>query len=229
MLIDEIRERLGRRAIVLELDDSGPPEHPGASWFGRVNLGEPGERWPRSNGRPMLPLCQINLWDMPFRPPRLDDVAFLTVFVDATDLPLDTPNGEGWCLRAYRDAGSLVPLEAPGGSRLVPFPLRPRVIERDFPKHEDVPVELLPEPVDKRYYDLFETAEGLKLGGWPTLIQAEIFWAPWNQHPADPEYVFQIDSTDKGNWWWGDQGVGYFGRGTAAGTTDEWTLSWQCY
>jgi hypothetical protein len=68
-----------------------------------------------------------------------------------------------------------------------------------------------------------------KLGGWPTLIQSEIFWAPWNRHPAAPEYVFQIDSTGKGNWSWGDGGVGYFGRGTAPGKTDEWALAWQCY
>jgi hypothetical protein len=28
---------------------------------------------------------------------------------------------------------------------------------------------------------------------------------------------------------WGDNGVGYFGRGTAPGKQDEWTLAWQCY
>ncbi|MHC4974852.1 MAG: DUF1963 domain-containing protein, partial [Planctomycetota bacterium] len=77
--------------------------------------------------------------------------------------------------------------------------------------------------------DLFENTPGFKLGGWPTLIQSEIFWAPWNRHPAAPEYVFQIDSTAKGNWSWGDGGVGYFGRGTAPGKTDEWALAWQCY
>ncbi len=44
-----------------------------------------------------------------------------------------------------------------------------------------------------------------------------------------PEYVFQIDSTDKGHWAWGDGGVGYLFRGRAEGHRDEWTLTWQCY
>lgn len=64
---------------------------------------------------------------------------------------------------------------------------------------------------------------------WHTLIQSEIYWAPYNQHPAKPEYIFQIDSTEKGNWMWGDNGVGYFGRGTKEGHEDEWTIEWQCY
>lgn len=28
---------------------------------------------------------------------------------------------------------------------------------------------------------------------------------------------------------WGDNGVGYFGRGTVEGRTDEWAFEWQCY
>ena len=87
----------------------------------------------------------------------------------------------------------------------------------------------LPPEVEEDYVDLFENVQGFKLGGWPTLIQSEIYWAPWNKHPASPEYVFQIDSTEKGNWAWGDNGLGYFGRGTAPGHEDVWTLSWQCY
>ncbi|HEX8776147.1 MAG TPA: hypothetical protein VF735_21435, partial [Pyrinomonadaceae bacterium] len=64
--------------------------------------------------------------------------------------------------------------------------------------------------------------------GWPTLIQSEIYWAPWNKHPANPEYVFQINSEEKANWRWGDAGVGHFGRGTGV-AKNQWALSWQCY
>ena len=60
-------------------------------------------------------------------------------------------------------------------------------------------------------------------------IQSEISWAPWQQHPISPEYVFQIDTSAKANWMWGDNGVGYFGRGTVTGRQDEWALEWQCY
>jgi hypothetical protein len=60
----------------------------------------------------------------------------------------------------------------------------------------------------------------INLGGWPTLIQSEISWG--KKHPAAPEYVFQINTTQKGNWMWGD-------NGTAKGRRDEWALDWQCY
>lgn len=103
-----------------------------------------------------------------------------------------------------------------------------RLIDEDYPKWEDVNVDL-DEDVAEAYYDHFENVGGLKLGGWPTLVQSEIFWAPWNKHPASPEYVFQIDTTEKGNWMWGDNGVGYFGRGTSRGHENEWACEWQCY
>ena len=61
------------------------------------------------------------------------------------------------------------------------------------------------------------------------MIQSELYWAPWNRHEAKPEYVFQIDSTEKGNWMWGDNGIGYFGRGTAPGKENEWVLVTQFY
>lgn len=76
--------------------------------------------------------------------------------------------------------------------------MRPRVVEEDFPCWEGLPFDI-PESVQDNYEDLFSNVSGLKLGGWPTLIQSEIFWAPWNQHPAAPEYVFQVDSEPKAN------------------------------
>ncbi len=216
-----------------------PPTDPRTSWFGAVNLCAPGESWPEFEGAPMWPLAQLVLSQLPFRPPRLDDLAVITVFVGPHQLPrLSAPNGEGWCLRAYGPGISLVPLAAPPIQAPVrPFPLRPIVVEEDYPMHEDVPrdvwplVDQLEQTEGSEYYDcdFVKTADGLKLGGWPSLIQSEIFWAPNQAHPARPEFVFQIDSTEKGNWGWGHGGVGYFGRGTRVGERDTWALEWQCY
>jgi len=149
--------------------------------------------------------------------------------VGPEQLPVESPNGEGWCLRAYPDVSALVAVEpVDTASPICPFPMRPRKVKADYPCWEDVPIRT-PDTIANKYYELFENTPGFKIGGWPTLIQSEIFWAPWNRHPAAPEYVFQIDTTEKGNWMWGDNGVGYFGRGTAEGHTDQWALSWQCY
>ncbi len=108
------------------------------------------------------------------------------------------------------------------------MPLRATALAADFPCWEDLPIDL-PDDLVATYADRFENAPGFKLGGWPSLIQSEIAWAPYNRHPASPEYVFQLDSTARGNWTWGDNGTGYFGRGTAPGKEDEWALTWQSY
>ncbi|MEM6297409.1 MAG: DUF1963 domain-containing protein [Bacteroidota bacterium] len=100
-------------------------------------------------------------------------------------------------------------------------------MEKDFPCWEDCPVTV-PEEFDDSYQDLFPNQDGIKVGGWPTLIQSEIYWAPMNQHPAKPEFVFQIDSVEKANWFWGHDGVAYIGRGIAAGFENEWMFEWQC-
>ncbi|MDJ0941527.1 MAG: DUF1963 domain-containing protein [Woeseiaceae bacterium] len=229
MKLSEAKELLARRAIQFEIGGFRPPENPNSSWFGAVNLATPEQSWPESNGKPMHALCQINIADLPFRTPGLEDIDFLSVFIGPDELPSDELNGTNWCLRTYRAGERLVALEqVDSGSVIRPFPMRPIVIEEDFPMWEDVEIDLF-EQIAGDYYDHFDNVGGLKLGGWPTLIQSEIFWAPWNKHPANPRYVFQIDSTEKGNWTWGDSGVGYFGRGTAQGYTDEWACEWQCY
>ena len=229
MNLDEAKKLLRRRAITLEIGGFRPPDNTDASWFGRVNLARRDEEWPESNGKPMHALCQINLTEMPFRPHRLDDIDFIAVFIGPDELPIDAANGTNWRLRAYSSLDELAPLEpVETGSHIQAFPIRPSVVDEDFPMWEDVNIEL-PEEFEDDYYEHFRNVGGFKLGGWPTLIQSEIYWAPFNRHPAVPEYVFQIDTTEKGNWMWGDNGVGYFGRGAAPGHEDEWTCQWQCY
>jgi hypothetical protein len=229
--VEALRARTVRRAIRMEIGGFAPPEGPAGSWFGRVNLALPGEEWPTTDGEPLHALAQIDLTQLPFRPALLQDLEMITVFIDP-DLDVDRPNGQGWCLRAYPDLTALVPLEqVHTGSEIRAFPMRPEVVEADYPNWEDVADEVdLPEDLADRYYDYFDTAEGFKLGGWPFLVQHSIQWGQaFQPHPARPEFAFQIDSSEKGNWMWGDSGLGYFGRGTRPGHTGEWVLSWQCY
>ena len=229
MDIIEAKKRLVRRAIQYQIGGFRPKENLDASWFGRVNLAAPGEEWPLTDGKPMHALCQINVEELPFRPLGLDDIRFIAVFVGPDELPDSTENGTNWCLRAYPQSKSLVPLaQVDSAGQIKALPMRPQIVEEDYPMWEDVNIGL-PEAIEDDYYDHFENVGGLKIGGWPTLIQSEIYWAPWNKHPAAPRYVFQIDSTEKGNWMWGDGGVGYFGRGTAEGHENDWACEWQCY
>ncbi len=229
MDLNQAKSQLVRRAIQLEIGGFRPTDCESACWFGKVNLAAPEEDWPSSNGKPMHALCQLNIDEMPFRPPGLEDIALITIFIGPDEMPNNSPNGKNWCLRAYQKIESLVPLnEVDTGSHIRALPMRAHIVEEDYPMWEDVNIEL-PNQLADDYYNYFENVYGLKLGGWPSLVQSEIYWAPWNKHPAAPRYVFQIDSTEKGNWMWGDSGVGYFGRGTAPEHKHEWTCEWQCY
>ena len=227
MNVEEIRRRLVRKASVMSLGGFRPPSDPFTTWFGRIRVALPHEIWPTDDGKPMLPLCQINCAELPYKPDALSDIALISVFITQDELPSDTPNGEGWSLRTYASLDGLVEIEEPKPTTLIkPFPVRWELIEEDYPIWDDVDIKVPPE-VEDNYYDLFVNRDGSKVGGWPTLIQSEIYWAPWNKHPANPAYVFQIDSEEKAHWAWGHAGVGYFGRGTGS-ATDQWAFEWQC-
>ncbi|RPI32459.1 MAG: DUF1963 domain-containing protein [Chloroflexota bacterium] len=215
----------------MEIGGIRPSESLSASWFGRVLIGSVGERWPFFNQKPMLALAQVNVAGLPFRTPGFADIDFITVFIRSDRLPLPgEQNGTSWILRAYNSLANLVPLEPPNTDSFIkPFQMNPKVVDDDFPCFDDIPVYLRDRIRNAYQENQIKNTDSFKLGGWPTLIQSEIQWVPFNQHSSKPEYVFQIDSTEKGNWMWGDSGMGYFGRDTVEGHKDDWMLSWQCY
>ena len=175
-----------------------------------------------------MPLLQLNLDELVFRPPGSEDIRLLTLFVDSKTYPEDDTNGSTWQVRTYSSTSKLVPLSAPTVDfKVRALPLGPPALVEDYPCFED-----LEEEVEDRLWEVFkeqhETANGIKLGGWPSLIQSEIFWVPQGKHPAKPQYVLQIDSMPEAGWHWGHGGCAYIGRGTKKGHQDEWTLDWQC-
>jgi hypothetical protein len=228
--MDEIKQKLVRRASRGALGGSRPPDSPTASWFGKVLVALPDELWPVWDGRPMIPLCQLNLTEAPYVPENLKEIALLTVFLNNEDLPISTSNGEGWLLRPYSSLSGLASIAQPElrAEGIKPFAIRWELVDEDYPCWDDAAEMDLPPEVDEDFSDLFHNIDATKLGGWPTLIQSEIYWAPHNRHPANPEYAFQINTEPKARWQWGDAGVGYFGRGTGE-HTDVWTFERQCY
>ena len=175
----------------------------------------------------MIGLAQLNLKESPWVPEILCPYALLALFIAEEEgdllIPDGRPNGDGWLLRAYQSLDDLSPAFAPRP----PDWLRPRQLEwqpiEDVPSWEDVGslvdyrfIEALLGGSD--YGDIVgRPHDGTKLGGWPTLIQSEISWAPLNRHPASPAYAFQIDSHEKAglNLW--DGGVLHVGLGQIDG------------
>jgi hypothetical protein len=232
--IAAVRRRIQRPASLAVLSaDRGPAA---GSFLGDVVLGSRGEAWPVHKGRPMRPICQINRAELPHRPQSLADIALVTVFMhwgeDGNFEHIgETPtNGNGWLLRTYADIESLVELVRPAGLEETPRRAVQWKLVEDVPSwdyvHEAGGIGDLEQVEDFEYSDHFQTLIGFKVGGWPYTVQSEVYWAPWNKHPADPEFVFQVDSEDEVDLVWGDCGVAYFGRGRK--DPKVWAFEWQC-
>ena len=103
-------------------------------------------------------------------PERLKGLTFITVFTDAENLPVDTPNGDGWEIRTYESIEELIPIDKPNiASHIKPFPMKAVEIDADYPCWEDVPVEC-PEEIEDDYYNLFNNISGL-LGVGPHIVK----------------------------------------------------------
>ena len=222
--------QIARQAIRMKIGGFRPTDNPLASWIGKVLVANPEEGWPHYNGKPMLPLCQINLNEFSTKPQLINDIAFITIFMDTQEIPADHDlNGSSWCLRAYKTTETLAPLlQEKTLSPIKPMPMVPEIIAPDFPHWDDCPIPV-PATFEDNYYELFPNATGIKFGGWPTLIQGEISWNAGQEVSIQPQFAFQVDSVAKARWQWGDNGVAYFGRGTKPGTPDAWAFAWQSY
>tara|TARA_B100001094_G_scaffold117190_1_gene113041 strand:+ start:8221 stop:8928 length:708 start_codon:yes stop_codon:yes gene_type:complete len=205
-----------------------------ASYFGQVRVSQVTEAWPYYEGQPMLPLLQINLETFPTKPKGFEDIAFLCVFTRRDQYPVDTTNKKHWEIRTYKTLDNLVPLTQPTKPHhLQSFTLHPE-LKTDFPCWEEGRVDESaleervedPDDIFELYQEHFPTLEGIKLGGWPYLVQAEISWDSDSIDNGDIDFLIQIDSTEKGRWCWGYQGIAYLGRCIKTG---EWFLTWQCY
>jgi hypothetical protein len=219
-------EAIARRASVAQVGGFRPPDDPLTSWLGAVKVALPGEGWPMEAQEPMLALAQVNVDELPIRPPALAGVALVTLFVGPRKLPIDEPNGSNWCLRTYATTTDLQPLDAPppvraGDPKLrkgeavayKAFPVQWREVT-DWPSHDDVDTD----------EDLDPPHPGFKVGGWPLCVQHEVSWEEGDERLDEVDFVMQIDSESKIGFEVGYGGVCYIGRRTPAGT---WHFSFQ--
>lgn len=212
-------EALRRTPMLAEIGGFQPPDDPRTSWFGR-GVGLPGEGLPEREGKPLFPLLQINVAELPSVPPEFAGTALLVVFLDIDDIPFDQPHGEGWLIREYASLDGLEPLPAyPGGKAPRAFPVRWELGEPEGPGWDDAcelmdlgPVDDDPEASDE-FFDRFQNSPRTKVGGYPHDIQHAV---------GLDGYVFQIGSEDKPRWNLVDGGVAYFFKAADG----EWR--WEC-
>lgn len=216
-------DRHVRQASIAEIGGFRPSEMWPTSYFGGQFAAGPGDEWPLNDGEPMVPLLQIRTDELPHRPSALAGIALLNVFVGPRRLPIDLPseNGSGWLLRSYPNLADLTRLALPGESPLRPFPVRWHPSETEGPQweeawslHDLTEFNKLDDAIDL-FYDRYTAHTRTKVGGWPSYIQGS---------PGADGFVFQIDSEEKPNWMWGDNGIGYFYL-----RDGKWFLFWDCY
>ncbi|MGR9190525.1 DUF1963 domain-containing protein [Rhizobium leguminosarum] len=220
--LDRLQEMV-RPAVLGKIGGEMPQkDNRAASWWGGNFLGAEGETVPicEKSGRPMHPLVQIRVDELPETPDALSKLALLNIWIDLEDIPLnDAENGKGFAVRTYPAIADLVPV-GPGYRESVDLPTFPvlwcaSVLEQ--PSWEDFAFEIPTSVARSSNSEWFfksqyatETIKyrgtsPVKLGGWPTWIQGE----NW---PADGEFCFQIDSTSKGRFYVGDSGSIYLFR-----------------
>lgn len=239
MTFEEIQNILRRKATVFETGGFRPTNQTNESWIGKVYLYRENEEIPiAENGEPMAPLCQLYLPDLPFVPAGLDGTTVLCVFI-TKDLPEEwEPMGKRWMLREYSSLDDLVIKQITlEDSFIKPFPLKPILVENDFPQWGDI--FNMPEPIFRelvkldqdgffgRYPDITHSYEVRmpndmrhKVGGYPSYCQYGV------DYGEGFDYMFQIATDNKAKLNIVDGGQFNFAKNTETG---EWKLYYDFY
>ena len=228
-------DELAVTAILGEIRGGRPDkDNRATSWWGGNFLGAQNEDVPVCNrsGRRMHPVLQIRIDELPEIPAKLKGLALLNIWMDLKSNTFwRARNGDGFLIRTYKDLKDLVPLGVgfQESTELPNFPVYWRECVLEQPSWEDmsveVPTNVACAPADDwffkskylsdRYYEL-RSKYSVKIGGWPTWIQG----SDW---PKDAQFIFQVDSTDKGKLYLGDGSFYIFQ------TTDGWEIRGDCY
>ncbi|MBE8905798.1 DUF1963 domain-containing protein [Enterobacter asburiae] len=218
-VLEELRTKL-RPASVAQVGGFRPPEDPKTSWFLK-GVSRADEGLPTWKDKPMFPLLQIRVDELPFIPEQLKGIALLVLFHNLEQHPFDEPYGEGWLIREYAtlEGLQLLPeLDTPYRA----FPVQWLSVIDDAPGWEDAwdIIDLScvndDEQASGSFFEDFNRYKGTKVGGFPAEIQHGV---------GIDDFVFQVGSEEKVNWMWADNGIGYFHRSSEG----EWRFSCQFY
>ena len=239
--VQEEYEQLNKRtASILVLDGTlDISTNAKTTNFGAYVVGYKYEGWPYFDGKPLPFICQFNLTEAPFIPEILKDIKLITFFANHESYELGSDNGQGWCLRAYRELTDLYPLQIPQGCSL-----QKKTGAYWGAYHQDMPsidddqrknpagYEFTQDELDyldENYFPIGET----KIGGYCCHIQDLPWWdSKRNEHldlyykNLDITFCLQIGSYLELDLLWGDMGIVNIARGNKQYSKDQWFLDW---
>ncbi len=231
------RPLITKPASVLSVGGFRPSGGLTSSCFGEIRACREDEEWPIFDGKPLWPVCQLNLRDAPFVPEILNDIALLQIFVsqnhwssnfdiiDSADAAPKSP----FFIRKYESFDRLIPVTVPEhNSHFLAFEAKWKEgCLTDYPTHDTMPIDFSKLGIGD-YYDQtdIEQLYGTKIGGWPCCIQGEPWW-DYRKEGREFEFALQIDSEEKAKCYWGDSGSVYIARHQT--NRSIWAIDIQCY
>ena len=232
-LLESIKLRLRKKAIVFETGGIKPTNEKGESWIGKVCWQNPNETQPvDKNGNPMIPIATIFVDGTEYVPTALKDIKLITVFMD-----VDFWNNIGaedyakyFEIRTYKDIENIEKCDYTS-DEITSFPLVAKKVDNEFPQWEDLEEESevlfdmildLEQKEGIDYYDdiMEENNSTHKLGGYPSSIQGGV------GYDEGYEFVMQISSDEKAGMNIVDGGNFYFGYNP---TTEKWSVRCDFY
>ncbi len=213
MTVNEIKEKLVRKAVVFQTGGIRPTKELLESWIGCVCWKLPDEEMPvDKNNKPMIPLATFFVKGLPVVPKHLQEIELITVFMSEDVCGNRGEAEEYFCIRTYKTLQGLVSCDW-NAPIMKAFPLVPRLVENDYPVWDgggipfDIEDEILrlEDEEDIEYFeDIAEENYGEhKIGGYPAFIQSGYEF-------EDYKFAFQISSDEKARFNFVDSGKIYF-------------------
>ena len=181
--------------------------------------GQKDEIWPIFDSKPMIPIISILTSELPFKSTHFNNIELINVFAYEEGAPIDEQEGSV-VIRTYSDIKGLVPLDKPKDLTKPCFRIKWKKAI-DYPNGYQLEQSLDKEEYQRyldnnsKLMDIYPNHHGVKVGGWPYLIQETYFLKL-----DEPDFVFQFDSNDV--FMFCDSGLGYFLKNEKNGWHSHW-------
>ncbi len=192
------------------------------SCYGGTFHGRHEEQWPVNDGKPLIPWLQILSRDLPFRSPPFDTLELVTFWIDKDnwDAAFANHDNSPIVIREYASLDGLIRLSRPGQLSGHPHYSLTWAQVADYPClshfYRSFPDDVYTLMCDKVEEFGLENRDGIKIGGWPILVQRDLHLL------LRESYVMQIDMTE--NYTYGDAGVAYVYRESDG----RWYVDFDC-
>jgi hypothetical protein len=161
------------------------------------------ESWPLKGGRPLVNVLNIRTAELPAIPTFLGGSAYWSFFLEPQAFEQVVSDGS-LVVRRYESTAALRPLPPPS-SQASPLRLRFRAVT-DYPSGFAL-AKCLPETTILE--DRFPCHAGIKLGGYPHMIQGTAFL-----ESLEPDFQIQLDCSNFYSY--ADSGIGFVYDGLSA-------------